>query len=46
MAATRYQGHVKVLSGLQSADQAISIEQAIERHLGIEDERVTGEMDR
>ena len=46
MAATRTQGHVKLLSGLENADQAISIEQAIERHLEIKDERVAGEMDR
>lgn len=46
MAVTRGGGQIKLLSGLNEADQAISIEQAIERHLGIEDRPVRGEVGR
>lgn len=35
---------LKLLSGLTSADQALYLEQEIERHLGIRDQPVAGEM--
>ena len=35
---------LELLSGLTSADQALYFEQEIERHLGIRDQPVTGEM--
>jgi len=39
-------GSLKLLSGLLEAEQALYIEQAIEKHLGIEDRFVGGEMPR
>jgi len=35
---------LKLLSGLEAADQALYLEQEIERHLGIRDQPVAGEM--
>lgn len=37
---------IKLLSGLEEADQALFIEQQLERHLGIEDRPVGGELRR
>jgi hypothetical protein len=43
-AALKDQSKVKLLSGLDSPDQALFLEQEIERHLGIRDQPVAGEM--
>jgi len=42
--ATKDGRKLKLLSGVPSADQALFLEQEIERHLGIRDQPVTGEM--
>jgi len=42
--ATKDGKKLKLLSGVPSADQALYLEQEIERHLGIRDQPVTGEM--
>jgi hypothetical protein len=42
--ATKDGRKLKLLSGVPSADQALYLEQEIERHLGIRDQPVTGEM--
>ena len=44
--ATRDGGHVKLLSGLDSSEQALYLEQEIERALGIKDLPVRGEIGR
>lgn len=44
VALTRKGGTVKILSGLENEEQALFIEQAVERHLGIEDRPVAGEL--
>jgi len=45
-ALTRDGKNVKLLSGLDSSEQALYIEQEIERYLGIRDEPVRGEISR
>jgi hypothetical protein len=45
-AALRDGGQVKLLSGLDVADQALFIEQQLERYLGIKDRSVGGELPR
>lgn len=45
-AALRDGGHLKLASGLDAREQALYIEQGIEKHLGIPDRRVRSEMRR
>lgn len=44
--ATRDGRHIKLLSGLESSEQALYLEQEIERYLGIKDQAVRGEIPR
>lgn len=44
--ATRDGRQVKLLSGLESSEQALFLEQEIERYLGVEDQAVRGEIPR